>query len=495
MPGEVLVKFKKSSINLSSAKGKDSIHVLSSDNDLQLKELISENNVAVFYNDRKDDITSTIESLLQNPNIEYAQPNYIYYPQSKPNDEHYSSLCAFNRISWEPAMSLYDAYVTPTTWNNSGTIAAVIDVWVDYMHPDLIDNMRDGTNCVSETWLFIGGCANGYDFIDYDKSPFPTYSSHGTHVAWTIGAVMNNNILWVVGINPHARIMVLRAIYFAINNGAKVINASFGGMGRSNMMQQAIMDFGKAGELFVAGAWNNSSDHAYRPFYPCDLNLDNMIYVGSVWGADDVSYFSDWWVDTVHVAAPGEWILSTTLGIATRSGTESFESIWTWELPSWFTKTPWENTRWVSFRSDASTKVLSSTQTESYTANNNFSVEQLSDLSGVLSAQVYFNVWCDTQYDRSDWRDYLSVSFSPNGTDFEEIQKIDEIRIDVKKWYTMDGVGTSVYNWFGIDIPSRFQSTWFTLRFTWISPWMRKSILCKTYYSTQNSRNYQEYRS
>gem|GEM_PF-5717686 len=48
--------------------------------------------------------------------------------------------------------------------------------------------------------------------------------------------------------------MVLRAIYFAINNGAKVINASFGGMGRSNMMQQAIMDFGKAGELFVAGA-------------------------------------------------------------------------------------------------------------------------------------------------------------------------------------------------------------------------------------------------
>ncbi len=53
----------------------------------------------------------------------------------------------------------------------TGTIVAVLDTGVDYMHPDLAANMWDGTNCFSDTGMYIGGCMHGYDFAYDDMDP------------------------------------------------------------------------------------------------------------------------------------------------------------------------------------------------------------------------------------------------------------------------------------------------------------------------------------
>lgn len=129
----------------------------------------------------------------------------------------------------------------PEAWAlNEGTngtvIVAVIDSGVAYNHPDLLGNMWNGSSCVSDTGAALGGCNYGYDFEDSDKTPLPTTSSHGTHVAGTIAAIKNNS-KGSVGVAPNAKIMAIKSslttvdnvksINFARYNGAKVINASW----------------------------------------------------------------------------------------------------------------------------------------------------------------------------------------------------------------------------------------------------------------------------
>jgi len=78
---------------------------------------------------------------------------------------------------------------------------------------------------------------HGYDFEHDDVDPLPTASYHGTHVSGTIAATKNNGI-GVVGVAPQAKIMaiksslttqnIIQGMNFAKNNGAKIINASWG---------------------------------------------------------------------------------------------------------------------------------------------------------------------------------------------------------------------------------------------------------------------------
>lgn len=271
VPWQVLVKFKDSKINLATAKGDNSLSTLATKENLNIKQELEFTNMAVLSTTRDISVEDMISNLESNPNVEYAEPNYIYQTLALPNDEYYSSLYAFPFFHWDDALPIIRSKVP----QNSGVIVAVIDVWVDYLHPDLIGNMRDGSNCVSNTWVYWWSCMWWYDFVERDKEPHGKYSSHGTHVAGTIWAVMDNGI-WVVGVNPYAKIMWIRAgidnsiyttsaiewINFAIQNWAKVINASFWGATYSQSMSDAIRAFWEHGWLFVAWAGNDGKNHA-----------------------------------------------------------------------------------------------------------------------------------------------------------------------------------------------------------------------------------------
>lgn len=262
-----------------------------------------------------------IKELEQDAHIEYAEPNFKRFP----------TIIATNDIRKDELWAL-EGIDVPEAWAvNEGTngpvIVAVIDTGVAYTHPDLAANMWDGASCKDENGNALGGCSYGYDFEDGDAVPLPTWSSHGTHVAGTIAAAKNNGI-GIIGVAPHAKIMALKfafdtasevqAIDFAIQNGAKVINASYGGAGFSQAEYDAIARFQAAGGIFVAAAGNSARDNdltsGEHHNYPSDHTLDAVIAVAATDQSDTIASFSSFGPISVDVGAPGTDILSTIAG-------------------------------------------------------------------------------------------------------------------------------------------------------------------------------------
>jgi subtilisin family serine protease len=209
----------------------------------------------------------------------------------------------------------------------------------------------------------------GWDFVGGDSDP-SDYYFHGTHVAGTIAALGNNGT-GITGVNWYASIMPLRifgafgygdtakaieAILYAANNGAKVINASWGGGGFSQALYDAISYANDAGCLFVAAAGNGGDDgigddNDQIPFYPASYGLPNIISVAATDHNDDLASFSNYGATSVDVGAPGVNIRSSILFRGMNPPTtvlsEDFESgLGDWS--HWGTNDSWDLTEPIS---------------------------------------------------------------------------------------------------------------------------------------------------
>ncbi|MCB0329941.1 MAG: S8 family serine peptidase [Bdellovibrionales bacterium] len=253
-----------------------------------------------------------------------CEPNALWSVSAIPNDPAYGDLYGIQRIA------------APQAWNtNTGSdsvTVAVLDTGVDYTHPDLIDNIwtnpgeipGNGVDDDNNGWI---DDLHGIDTYNNDGDPFDDHM-HGTHCAGTIGAKGNNGT-GVVGVNWNVKIMGLKflssggggstydaiaAIDYAIENGAKVINGSFGGSFYSEVLKNAIQRAGDAGVLFVAAAGNSTNDNDAKSHYPSGFNLSNIIAVAATDQNDKLAWFSNYGASTVDVAAPGVSIRSTVPG-------------------------------------------------------------------------------------------------------------------------------------------------------------------------------------
>lgn len=237
-----------------------------------------------------------------------------------------------------------------TTGSPEVTIA-VLDTGVDIDHPDLVDNIWTNKDEVPNDGIdndhngYIDD-VHGYDFVEGNPNPKPDFSlrynpldvTHGTLVAGLLGAT-GNNLTGIVGINWRVKIMPLRvldsygtanveptikAIDYAIKNGADVINLSFQGDASSPEFQQALEQAYKAGIVVVVAAGNGSSSSTasnlnldLTPIYPVCYTTSAggkmLLGVGSSNARDEYSYFSNFGKKCVDVAAPGEDIYSTQL--------------------------------------------------------------------------------------------------------------------------------------------------------------------------------------
>ena len=162
-------------------------------------------------------------------------------------------------------------------------------------------------------------------------------NGHGSHVTGILGALGNNGY-GIAGVEWNAQIMPVKilgangsgttqaavsGIYFAVNHGARVINASWGGSQYSQAMLNAISYADSKGVVFVTAAGNNGLDNdASVANYPANYHLPNELVVAAVDSSGNLASFSDYGVHTVDVAAPGVNIFSTVPGgYATYSGT------------------------------------------------------------------------------------------------------------------------------------------------------------------------------
>ena len=242
------------------------------------------------------------------------------------------------------------------TKGNSSVTTAVIDTGVDYNHEDLIAGMwRKSDNRSEVGYDFahnhakpydlrvfdVEGCMKDYDCATgADQSRFLANPGHGTHCAGHVAAVADN-ALGMRGVAAGSKMMALKFFYdagepnggagsdegairsidYAIKNGAKVINASWGGnqprhRAESSELKQALVRAQKAGVLVVIAAGNDGrdNDNDTLPNFPASFELDNIITVAATDSRDQLAEFSAYGLRTVHIGAPGVKILSTIAG-------------------------------------------------------------------------------------------------------------------------------------------------------------------------------------
>jgi subtilisin family serine protease len=273
-------------------------------------------------------VEAALEMFHNDPDVEYAEPNYLRYATATtPNDTFYSNLWGLDNAG-DTDIDAPEAW--DITTGNSNVVVAVLDSGVDYNHPDLSNNMWRNVGEIAGNGLDDDGNGKvddvrGWDFVDDDNDPIDSYD-HGTHVAGTIAAEGNNGT-GITGVVWTAQIMVLRfldafgsgsvadaveAIDYAIEKGARVINASYGSYAYSIAERDAIVRARNAGILFVAAAgndnWNNDSGTRH---YPSSYDLANIIAVAATDQSDSRAYFSNYGATSVDVAAPGTSILSS----------------------------------------------------------------------------------------------------------------------------------------------------------------------------------------
>jgi subtilisin family serine protease len=266
--------------------------------------------------DHADDVA---HRLARRPAVRFVEPNFVVRAAQLPNDD------GFGR-QW----GLHDVRA-PAAWDvtTGGPVTvAVLDTGVAYDHPDLSSNMwanqaerQDG---VDEDGDGFADDVQGADFLGQDADPRDD-DGHGTHVAGIIGAVGNNSI-GVAGVNWDVRIMALKfldssgdgntadaaaAIDYAVDHGARVVNASWSGPQFSNALYSAIQRAGARGVLVVAAAGNDGVDSDDKPQYPAAFDLPNVISVAASDQHDRLLDFSSYGKRSVDLAAPGEDIEST----------------------------------------------------------------------------------------------------------------------------------------------------------------------------------------
>lgn len=292
-------------------------------------------------------------AMLQSNRYEYVEPNYIYKASSYtnngyvnlvtkaksvvakavdgivPNDPMFPQLWGMQNLGQpdsEFATGVAGADIGATKAWTLGTgsknvVVAIIDTGIDYTHPDLVDNIWSGPNPDAT----VGGVIHGYNAITNVYDPMDD-NEHGTHCAGTIGAVGNNGV-GVAGVNWNVSLMgskflsadgsgtladAIKAVDFATSQNVDVMSNSWGGGGFSQALMDAIQRANEKGIVFVAAAGNSTQDNDASPSYPASYVLPNVISVAASTNTDSIASFSSFGKTTVHVAAPGQNIVSTT---------------------------------------------------------------------------------------------------------------------------------------------------------------------------------------
>jgi thermitase len=290
--------------------------------------------------DRTDNV---IRKMAHERFVERVEPNYVVRAARLPNDRSFAEQWGLRNLGHFDGKVGADIGAT-LAWDvaiGSPVPVAVVDTGVTFKHADLAANAwvnpGDPRNGIDDDGDGIKDDVNGADFLSGDADPDDD-GGHGTHVAGIIGAQGNNSI-GITGVNWESAVMGLKfldgngegntadaasAIDYAVDHGARVINASWGGPAFSHALYSAIRRAGEHGVLMVAAAGNDGVNADSSPDYPAAFDLPNIISVAATDRADRLLDFSNYGAKSVDLGAPGDDVYSTVPNVTDPSGYAAF---------------------------------------------------------------------------------------------------------------------------------------------------------------------------
>lgn len=310
--------------------------------------------------------------LLTNPSLEANRANFMRLGQSFADGPAYPDNPAIQTpeqslvgedLLLTQAWGLFQIRATiawQKTKQGKGITVAITDTGIDYNHEDLAENIWRNPGEIAEDGVdndqngFIDDVV-GWDFSSNDKFPYDLSMSigdvlfkggnpgHGTHVAGVVASQLRNKV-GTAGVAPRANLMALRfinelgkgdtagaiaSIDYAVTNGAKIINASWGSEGEEegdDLLREAIDRAHQKGVIFVAAAGNGrvnpqtfqaigyDNDIDAKPMVPASYPHENIVAVAALTSFDALAPFSNFGKRSVDLGAPGMKIMSTVPG-------------------------------------------------------------------------------------------------------------------------------------------------------------------------------------
>jgi thermitase len=270
-----------------------------------------------------------MKRLRRTDGVAYAEPDFFLFKSQEktPDDPFYS-------LDYALVDSQQDHDIdAPTAWATRTGCAkvAILDTGIDTDHPDLAPNVYkssdkpnnnkddDKNGYVDDTygWNAINGKGSGEDD-----------NGHGTHVSGIV-AGRGNNANGSSGICWSAQLVAVKfmnskgkgstsdaidGIDYAVKNGAKIVNCSFGSSSKSSALHDAVDYAQDHNVLLVVAAGNDSENIDKNPIYPASYTDSNILAVAASTDEDTLASFSNYGSEGVDVAAPGDDIFSTYLG-------------------------------------------------------------------------------------------------------------------------------------------------------------------------------------
>lgn len=353
VPGEYIVKYKPSAGGAGMVFGK----LQGKANMKGAFPALSMYHVS-FKTGTESENTLNYEAVKHDPDVEYIEPNYIFSKEevamgAPPAD--IAALATASDIDQASYVQTSDStgvanswkIVTPLSTSGTRPIVAIVDTGLDKNHrvfkpygPKVLGINFGGTGSLWVNSAEVNGTTgvdddgngyvddyNGWNFIT-NTNNFADDDNHGTHVA---GIVVGAGLNIFASNLEESKIIVMplkfldskgsgstanavRAIDYAVRNGARIINNSWGGPSYSRALHEVMSYAYNSSVMVVSAAGNYKSDNDAIPMYPANYDVPSNLSVASINSSDNLSSFSNYGAHTVHVGSPGEWIKSTVRG-------------------------------------------------------------------------------------------------------------------------------------------------------------------------------------
>lgn len=279
----------------------------------------------IKYDSSIDPFDAAYMVLKNNSNlIEWAEPSFVYKSDYIPNDPVIATQWHIQKINSYQAWDILKG--------DTNVVIGIVDSGSDFDHPDLAANFKRNWGEIPGNGIDDDGNGyiddvKGWDFYGNDNDPQiqPSGNTHGSHVSGCASQIADNGVHGA-GIGFKTKLVVTKhtddsnpesylyntdnGLIYCYQNGAKVINCSFGSSSFSQYTQNVVNLAWANGSIICASAGNGDANGIGQNWARYPASYENVVSVAATTNTDVKTTFSNFH-STVDICGPGQGIIST----------------------------------------------------------------------------------------------------------------------------------------------------------------------------------------